>query len=53
MHKLLVAIISALVLSVPGPLFAEDERAGDFDYYILSLGWSPSWCATDGRRPRC
>ena len=48
MHKLLVAIISALVLSVPGPLFAEDERAGDFDYYILSLGWSPSWCATTG-----
>lgn len=48
MHKLFVAIILALVLSVPGPLFAEDARAGDFDYYILSLGWSPSWCATTG-----
>ena len=27
---------------------AEGERAGDFDYYVLSLSWSPSWCATEG-----
>ncbi|WP_172299612.1 ribonuclease T2 [Pseudoruegeria sp. HB172150] len=27
---------------------AEGERAGDFDYYVLSLSWSPSWCALEG-----
>ncbi len=30
------------------PAFADGERAGDFDYYILSLGWSPTWCALIG-----
>ncbi|MBV1867259.1 MAG: ribonuclease T2 [Marinosulfonomonas sp.] len=27
---------------------ADGERAGDFDYYILSLSWSPNWCALEG-----
>lgn len=27
---------------------AEGERAGDFDYYVLSLSWAPGWCATEG-----
>ena len=27
---------------------AEGERAGDFDYYVLSLSWSPNWCAAEG-----
>ena len=27
---------------------AEGERAGDFDYYLLSLSWSPNWCAREG-----
>lgn len=25
------------------------ERAGAFDYYVLSLSWQPSWCALEGR----
>ncbi|MCK0141009.1 ribonuclease T2 [Aliiroseovarius sp. F20344] len=28
--------------------WADGERAGEFDYYILSLSWSPNWCATTG-----
>lgn len=28
--------------------FADGERAGDFDYYVLSLSWSPTWCAIEG-----
>lgn len=28
--------------------FAEGERAGDFDYYLLSLSWTPTWCAIEG-----
>ena len=30
------------------PLWAEGERAGKFDYYVLSLSWSPTWCALEG-----
>jgi ribonuclease T2 len=26
-------------------VYAEGERAGEFDYYVLSLSWSPNWCA--------
>ncbi|SNR24986.1 ribonuclease T2 family protein [Puniceibacterium sediminis] len=35
---------------------AEGERPGEFDYYVLSLSWSPSWCAVTGdarRSPQC
>lgn len=35
---------------------AEGERAGDFDYYVLSLSWSPNWCALEGdakNSPQC
>ncbi|QYX57933.1 ribonuclease T2 [Roseovarius sp. SCSIO 43702] len=28
--------------------FADGDRAGEFDYYILSLSWSPTWCALEG-----
>ncbi|HKK84020.1 MAG TPA: ribonuclease T2 [Roseovarius sp.] len=28
--------------------FAEGERAGEFDYYLLALSWSPTWCALEG-----
>ncbi len=37
----------ALVLAA-SPVFAEGERAGDFDYFVLSLSWSPTWCAIEG-----
>lgn len=29
-------------------LRAEGERAGNFDYYVLSLSWTPNWCALEG-----
>lgn len=35
---------------------AQDDRAGMFDYYVLSLSWSPTWCALEGdarRSPQC
>ncbi|MCV2889666.1 ribonuclease T2 [Ruegeria aquimaris] len=28
--------------------FADGEKAGQFDYYVLSLSWSPNWCETTG-----
>ena len=30
------------------PVFADGEPAGKFDYYVLSLSWSPNWCAIEG-----
>lgn len=27
---------------------AEGEQAGEFDYYVLALSWSPNWCAREG-----
>ena len=30
-----------------GPAMAQD-RSGVFDYYVLSLSWSPNWCAYEG-----
>ncbi|WP_444464040.1 ribonuclease T2 family protein [Rhodobacter capsulatus] len=41
------AICAAVLLACHA--LAEGERAGDFDYYVLALSWSPGWCATDGK----
>ena len=40
-------IVFALGLGMPA--WAEGERAGDFDYYVLALSWAPGWCATEGK----
>jgi ribonuclease T2 len=48
------ALIVWLLMTLP--LAAEGERAGDFDYFVLSLSWSPNWCAIEGdarRSPQC
>ena len=37
----------ALAMVAAAPLRAAD-RAGEFDYYILALSWSPTWCALEG-----
>ena len=42
-------ILLAIALTAPAAQ-AEGERAGDFDYYVLSLSWSPTWCAIEGDR---
>lgn len=42
--------------ALSGALRAEGEPAGQFDYYVLALSWSPSWCATQGAgrdSPQC
>lgn len=35
---------------------AEGEKAGDYDYLVMSLGWSSNWCALEGddrKDPQC
>lgn len=45
MHLLrLIGLLAALA----GPAPAAEDRAGEFDYYVLSLGWQPNWCAMEG-----
>lgn len=38
-----------MFLLIAAPLRAGGERPGDFDYYVLSLSWSPNWCALEGK----
>lgn len=35
------------VMSLVGSAAAADE-AGEFDYYVMALSWSPNWCALEG-----
>lgn len=52
------ALIAVFLLGI-APLSqarAEGEKAGRFDYYVMSLGWSSNWCALEGdarRDPQC
>ena len=50
MRALLILLFAATLAR------AEGDRAGTFDYYVLALSWSPSWCALEGdarRAPQC
>lgn len=52
--RLFLLAIAALCWA--GAARAEGERAGDFDYYVLSLSWSSAWCALEGdsrNDPQC
>jgi len=37
----------ALCLATPA---AAQDTAGEFDYYVMALSWSPNWCALEGDR---
>ena len=37
-----------LLLALALPAHAEGEQAGDFDYFVMALTWSPNWCALEG-----
>ncbi len=44
----IMPVLLALFLMFANPVWADGERAGKFDYYVLSLSWSPNWCAQTG-----
>lgn len=47
---------AALALLVAGQAYADGDTAGEFDYYVLALSWSPNWCAIEGdakNSPQC
>ena len=37
-----------LLLMLGLPARAQADRSGEFDYYVLALSWSPTWCALEG-----
>jgi len=45
MRMLLAGLLAALFAVTAA---AEGERAGEFDYYVVSLSWSPNWCLREG-----
>lgn len=45
-----------LIFCLIAPIAHAEGRAGTFDYYLLSLSWSPNWCAGEGAgrgSPQC
>lgn len=41
--------LAALALLVSlAPAHADGEPAGEFDYWVLALSWSPNWCELEG-----
>ena len=54
MRLLFLCLIALLCL--PRSTVANGEVAGEFDYFVLSLSWSPNWCALEGdarQSPQC
>ncbi len=52
--RVLVLVLTGLIAATSAS--AKGERTGIFDYYVLSLSWSPTWCAIEGdarRSPQC
>lgn len=37
-----------ILFLLTGMARADGGRAGEFDYYVLALSWSPTWCALEG-----
>lgn len=54
MHIWFRTVLAAMFLACPA--VAKNEIAGEFDYFVLSLSWSPNWCALEGdarNSPQC
>lgn len=48
--KLIGLIGLAVGSALPMSVMAAEPVAGEFDYYVLSLSWSPGWCRETGDR---
>lgn len=48
MRRFFFAMFLALFGAAPAALWADGEKSGEFDYYVLALSWSPNWCEIEG-----
>ena len=39
-------LFACIIAMLPGS--GTTDTAGEFDYYVLSLSWSPNWCVLEG-----
>jgi ribonuclease T2 len=52
--RVILALLMAMTMATAAE--ADGEKPGDFDYYVMSLGWSSNWCALEGdarHDPQC
>ena len=50
----MLRLIAAIIM-LATPVTAQD-KAGEFDYYVMALSWSANWCALQGdarKSPQC
>jgi ribonuclease T2 len=47
-----LAVLVALLCLAPAGRVARADTPGDFDFYVLSLSWSPTYCEDRGRSDR-
>src|ERR1700712_5920775 len=50
---ILLGVVAAAAMATAGPAPAQDRRQnapGEFDFYVLSLSWSPSFCEAASER---
>ena len=51
--RLLITLLLALWAALP---VRAEGTAGEFDYYVMALSWSPNWCSREGEArgsPQC
>ena len=48
MRPITALLAAALTCTPTLPASAQSHRAGQFDYYVVALSWSPSWCRGTG-----
>ena len=48
--KRALALATSLILGLAASVASAADQAGDFDFYVLALTWSPSYCE-NARRP--
>ncbi len=41
-------LLALAMTFMPHAVTAKEERAGEFDYYVMSLSWSSAWCELEG-----
>lgn len=49
-------LMICLIFLLPRFASAENGKAGEFDYYVVALSWSPNWCELEGdarNSPQC
>ncbi len=51
-----IALAAVLLLALWPQRSGAEDRAGDFDYYVLALSWNAAWCEAEGAgraAPQC